>query len=742
MLKTLLHQLKQRDMLPRISDTERAALEAGTTWIEADLFSGRPDFRRILEEPYPDLTEEERAFVDGPLEALLALADRLDLRHARVVPAEVMEFLQRERFFGLRIAREHGGHGFGALACSVVYGKLAVRSMVLYSLVLIPNSVGPGELIEHYGTPEQKGAMLPRLASGEEIPCFALTEPTAGSDAASITSHGVVFRADDGAPAIRLNWNKRYITLAPICTLLGLAFRLRDPENLLGQGKDVGITFALVPTHLPGVETGRYHDPLVPFANGPTRGRDVVVPVSAIIGGAGRGWIMLMEALAGGRAVSLPAQSAAGARALARVTGAYSVAREQFGLSIGRFEGIEEPLARIGGLTYLMDAARVFTCAAVDRGSKPSVASAMAKYNLTELVRQVTIDSMDVFGGKGICRGPGNPVADAWMAAPIGITVEGANILTRTLIVFGQGLVRCHPYMRAEIEALEKNDSEAFGRALGGHLRHFAGNVLRAKLHFFTRGWFAATPIQGPTARYFQKLAWASATFASLADAAAMGFGANLKRKGRLAGRFADALSWMFMGTAVLRRFEAEGRPKELLPLVHWSAQYALWRVQVAFEGILENFDAPVVGPLFKINAAFMRLNPVGRPPSDRLGSKVAEILRTPGPARDALTRDLPGPAASNDIATRLDRALVLLSKAAPLHGKIRKAIGSKRLTPTSDLLALTAAAVEAGVLTADEAATLHDAEAARADVISVDEFSADEYLGMMASTGVGVPGH
>ncbi|MCG8363076.1 MAG: acyl-CoA dehydrogenase, partial [Pseudanabaenales cyanobacterium] len=453
----IIQGVKALKLLPTISATERAAIEAGTVWIEGEFFSGQPDFEHINREPYPQLTPELQAFLDGPVEQVCRMASDWEIYHRQVLPPEVWDFLKQAHFLGMMIPETYGGLGFSNLAYSSVMTKLASRSFTHIAAVGVPNSLGPAKLLLNYGTSEQKSYYLPRLARGEDIPCFALTEPNAGSDAASITANGVVFKGEDGQLYLRLNWKKRYITLGAIATLLGLAFRLRDPENLLGKGEDVGITCALIPTHTPGVVLNWRHDPMgVPFYNSPIEGHDVVVSVDQIIGGveqAGQGWKMLMQSLAAGRGVSFPATCTGAAKLVARVTGAYATVRRQFGLSIGRFEGIEEPLARIGGLTYLMEAARLYTCGAVDQGEQPAVISAIAKANLTELSRQIINDGMDILGGAGICRGPRNLLANIYTATPISITVEGANILSRTLIIFGQGVIRCHPYVYAEIEA-------------------------------------------------------------------------------------------------------------------------------------------------------------------------------------------------------------------------------------------------------------------------------------------------
>ncbi len=724
----LIRTARSKGLVPRISETERQALDAGTVWVDGELFSGRPDFRRMLGEPYPALDARERTFLDGPVETLCAMVDEWELSRSSDarLPPEVWRYLEDERFFGLAIPREHGGLGFSALALSTIFGKIASRSLALSAVVLIPNSVGPGELLLEHGTPEQKEFYLPRLARGDEIPCFALTEPEAGSDAASLRSEGVLFRSGDGRLAIRLNWSKRYITLAPVATLLGLAFRLRDPENLLGKGEDVGITVALVPTDLPGVKIGDRHDPMgVPFPNGPTEGRDVLVPVDAILGGpagAGRGWQMLMEALSAGRAISLPAQSVGGAKYVARVVGAYSMVRRQFGVEIGRFEGIEEPLARIAGLLYLMEAARVFTCGAVDAGHRPAVLSAVSKYQQTELARALIQDGMDVLGGAALCLGPRNLLARAHIGAPIGITVEGANILTRTLILFGQGAIRCHPWVHREMEALEADDGKGLRRALLGHAWFFLRNVARSFSLGLTRGRLVRSPVGGPTARYYRKLAWASARFAVLTDLALLTLGSRLKLREKLSGRFADALSWMYLGFCALRRFEAEGRRAEDLPLVKWAAEHALTRIQTAFEGIYANFGGPL-GGLLRLCGPWCRLNPVGTPPSDRLGAEAADVLRRPGQQRDRLTAGLFLPEKPDEPLARLERAFLLARDAAPILHRIAKAArnGGLPRRPPDEILD---EALDAGIVTAEEVEIVREAAAARTDVLQVDSVS------------------
>jgi acyl-CoA dehydrogenase len=724
--------IKALQLLPKISETERAAIDAGTVWVEGEFFSGRPDFQRINCEPYPQITPETQAFLDGPVEQVCRLASDWEIYRRGDLPTEVWDMLKRERFFGMMIPEEYGGLGFTNLAYSTVMLKLASRSFIHTATVGVTNSLGPAKLLLRYGTPEQKAHYLPRLARGEEIPCFALTEPTAGSDAASITSEGVVFKAEDGQLYLRLNWKKRYITLGAIATLLGLAFRLRDPENLLGKGEEVGITCALISTATPGVVLTHRHDPMgVPFFNSPTEGHDVIVPIDQIIGGiaqAGQGWKMLMQSLAAGRGISFPATCTGIAKLVTRVTGAYSMVRQQFGLAIGRFEGIEEPLARIGGLTYLMEAARIYTCAAVDRGEQPAVISAIAKYHFTELSRQIINDGMDILGGAGICRGPRNLLANIYTATPIPITVEGANILTRTLMIFGQGVIRCHPFVYSEVTALDQGDIPSFDRAFWPHIGSIVRNGCRAALLSLSRGHLVKNSVQGEIAPYYRKLTWAAASFAFLSDLALLCFGATLKRRETLSGRFADILSWMYLGTATLRRFAAEGNQPEDLPLVHWAMQYAFAQIQQAFEGIFSNWPVPILntilaGPVM----GWWRLNPIGTLPPDTLGSQIARRLQTPGSDRDRLTAGLYIPADQSETLGRLERAFFLSSQAELIFKKIKAASQADQL-PREKPERLIETALDAGVISNTDVELLREAESARNDTIQVDAFLAKDY--------------
>ncbi|MBD1864619.1 MULTISPECIES: acyl-CoA dehydrogenase [Trichocoleus] len=728
----LMQAIQTLKLLPSISETEKAAIEAGTVWVDGEFFSGAPDLKRMNSEPYPELSTESQAFLDGPVEQVCRMATDWEINRRKDLPPEVWHYLKQERFFGMMIPQEYGGLGFSNLAYSAVMVKLASRSFIHTATVGVTNSLGPAKLLLNYGTPEQKDYYLPRLAKGEEMPCFALTEPTAGSDAASITSEGIVFRGGDEKLYLLLNFRKRYITLGAIATLIGLAFKLRDPENLLGKGENVGITCALIPADTPGLVLGKRHDPMgVPFYNSPVEGQNVVVSIDQIIGGseqAGQGWKMLMQSLAAGRGISFPASCTGIAKLVTRVTSAHAVVRRQFGLSIGRFEGVEEPLARIAGLTYLMEAARIYTCAAVDNGEKPAVVSAIAKYQFTELSRKLVNDGMDILGGSGICKGPRNLLANVYTAMPIPITVEGANILTRTLMIFGQGAIRCHPYIYQEVTALNEGDAIAFDHALWHHIGLMVRNTIRSIVLSLSRGTLAQSPVSGPTAQYYRKLAWASATFATLTDIALIAFGGSLKRQEKLTGRFADVLSWMYLGMATLRRFEAEGRNPEDLPLVHWSMQYAFAQIQLAFEGLFANLSIPILGPVLRGPILWWsRLNPIGTLPTDELGGTLAQAVEIPEGVRDRLTTNIYVPSHPDEALGRLEQAFQLSIQAEAILKTIKAAIRDGKLPPAKPEK-LIDAALEAGVITAAEATLIREAESARNEAIQVDAFSLEEY--------------
>ena len=728
-LMKLLDALK---ILPAISETEQTAIDAGTVWIEGELFSGKPDLRRLATESYPDLSDEEKLFMDGPVEKLCSMVSDWEVFQAKDFTEEVWDYMKEKRFFGLIIPKEYGGYGFSANAHSAIVAKLASRCGPLATTVMVPNSLGPAELLMHYGTQEQKDYYLPRLARGEEIPCFALTEPNAGSDAGSMQSFGEVFENDKGEIFLRLNWNKRYITLAAISTVIGLAFKLHDPKNLLGKGEFPGITAALVPSDTPGVELGLRHDPLgVPFYNCPTRGKDVVVPVNSIIGGkngAGNGWRMLMESLAVGRGISLPAQAVGGARTAVRAIGAYAAIRKQFGLNIGKFEGIEEPMARIGGYTYLMDAARSYICGALDQGAKPAVVTAIAKYNFTELGREIVNDAMDISGGAGISRGPRNLLAHSYIAMPIAITVEGANILTRTLMIFGQGAIRSHPYALKEIQALMEKDVKKFDENFWKHIGHVFENGIRSLLLTVTRGVIVRAPVKGAAAKYYRKLAWASSSFAFMSDIALGSYGGALKMKEKLAGRYADILSWMFLASATLRRYEADGRRKEDLPLLKWSMEHSFYRIQTAFDEIYSEIQVPGLSWIFRGPiAVWSRINRIGKKPSDKTGQEVAQAMQSSGELRDRLTDGIYLPFTRDEALGKLEYALKQVEVNFPIYKKLYKATKEGVLSKDTPLNQLDSA-VNLGVITQGEAELVQKTEEARFDAITVDEFTLEEY--------------
>jgi acyl-CoA dehydrogenase len=719
--------MKALGFLPTISKTEKEAIEAGTTWVDADLFSGKPKFSHLLAQDYSELSEDEKAYLAGPVEQLCEQVNDWDVYQNRDFPEHVWDMLKKQRFFGLVIPKEYGGLGFSATGNSAVVSKVGSRSTPLGITVMVPNSLGPAELLTHYGTQSQKDYYLPRLAVGEEIPCFALTEPGAGSDAGAMTSSGEVFLGEDGKPWLRLNWNKRYITLASKATLLGLAFKCYDPENILSSVSDRGITCALISTKTKGVIVGDRHDPLgVPFYNCPTQGENVEVPMDAVIGGAdyvGKGWSMLMECLSAGRGISIPANCAGGAKLVSRVVGSYSMIRKQFGLEIGKFEGIQEPIAEIVGISYMLEAARLYTCAGLDKGLKPAVISAIAKYHFTEQFRKSINHGMDVVGGAGISLGPRNVFGHPYMAAPIAVTVEGANILTRSLMIFGQGAIRCHPYALDEIKAIEENDLGRFDKAFWSHQGHIISNFVRWIFFELTRGYLIWPARLGKRGRYIQKLTWMSTKFAFFADVAMILLGGGLKLRERLTSRYSDILSWLYLATTVLKRYEADGSHKEDLIFVQWCLDYSLSNIQTAFIGLFKNMGLP-----FVLVRLITQINPVGFYPSDSLSSRIARAMQEPGEQRDRLTQGIYLSEDTTDPVGRLDHAFKKIHEAKPLYLKLRKAIKKKQLVK-SDIKTMIQVAREAAILTDTEVQTLLDAEVLRDDAVAVDSFSQETYM-------------
>lgn len=718
-------------MLPPLSETEREALEAGTVGWDGELFSGSPNWQKLLDLPAPALTEAEQAFLDGPVEDLCRMLDDWQIvEYEKDLPPKVWQFLKEQRFFGMIIPPEYGGHGFSALAHSAVIMKIASRSITAAVTAMVPNSLGPAELLLHYGAQAQKDHYLPRLARGEEIPCFALTGPESGSDAAAMPDRGIVCKGEfEGREivGIRLNWEKRYITLGPVATLLGLAFKLSDPDHLLGDREDYGITLALIPTNTPGVSIGSRHVPLdIPFQNGPNWGKDVFIPLDWIIGGAeraGQGWRMLMGSLGVGRSISLPALSTGAGKLACRATGAYARIRRQFRVPIGHMEGVEEALARIAGLTYQMEAARSLTCAAVDRGEKPAVLSAIVKYNLTERMRQVLNDAMDVQGGSGICLGPRNYLGRAYQSIPIGITVEGANILTRTLIVFGQGAIRSHPHVLKEMQAVADPDRaaglRAFDQAFFAHVGFTLSTAARAFWQGLTGGRLLAAP-GSPSRRQLQRATRLSAAFVLTADTSMLVLGGSLKRKEKLSGRLADILSNLYLVSAVVKQFEDRGRPAEELPLVEWACTESFRVIETAFAEFFRNFPNRPVAWLLRLATFPFGIRPAA--PSDRLGHRVAALLMEHSAVRDRLSAGIFAPTETDEPLGRLDDALHKVVAAEAVEKKVREALRNKTIAGRDEAQALTAA-VEAGAISAAEADLVASANAARREVIRVDDF-------------------
>jgi acyl-CoA dehydrogenase len=719
-------------VLPRLGETERIALEAGTVWWDAELFSGRPRWEKLLAFTPQGLTADEQAFMDGPVQELCMRLDDWQINQQRDLPTSIWVFMRTNGFFGMIIPKEYGGHGFSAIAHSRVVTRISSRSVAAAVTVMVPNSLGPGELLLHYGTDEQKKYYLPRLARGEEIPCFGLTGPEAGSDAAATQSEGIVEkRLVDGKEilGLRLNWKKRYITLAPVATLIGLAFRIRDPDHILGDQEDLGISCALISRDLEGVDIGQRHDPMgVPFMNGPIVGKDVFAPLDCVIGGRegiGHGWRMLMECLAAGRSISLPALSVGAAQMMVRISGAYATVREQFDTPIGRFEGIEEPLARIAGKTYMMTATRTLTCGALDAGEKPAVLSAIAKAYLTEGMREVVTDAMDIRAGAAIQKGPRNSLARAWDAVPIGITVEGANILTRSMIIYGQGAIRCHPFVQDEIAAIAENDLKKFDRAIFGHVNLLVRNATRAKLLAWTGSRLAAAPRTEDTSRYYQHLSRFSAAFELLSDVAMGTLGGALKRREKISGRLADALAYMYLASCALKRYHDEGKTTANYNLVRWSTEHCLYRIQEALLGVLENL--PMRPAAWLLSWAIFPLGARFRPPSDKLGARVARDILEDREARTNLTADIFVPPPGEVGLGALEAALAKAVRAIPVETKLRDAVRAGKLDRAPGYM-LDAMGRAAGIISAEEYGWLQDADAARNEVVAVDAFDPETF--------------
>ncbi|AZF36563.1 Acyl-CoA dehydrogenase [Pseudomonas sp. R4-39-08] len=726
-------------VLPPMSETERDAIDAGTVWWDGELFSGRPDWDKLLAYPKVQLTEEEQAFIDGPTEELCAMVSDWEIGQAMDLPPAAWEHIKTHGFFALIIPKEYGGKGFSAYAHSQVAMKLATRSGDLASTVMVPNSLGPAELLLHYGTDEQRNHYLPRLARGDDIPCFALTGPLAGSDAGAMPDTGVICKGEwqgKETLGLRLNWEKRYITLGPVATLLGLAFKAHDPDHLLGEEEDLGISLALIPTETPGVEIGRRHLPLgAAFMNGPNSGKDVFIPLEFLIGGQemlGKGWMMLMNCLSVGRSISLPAVGTGAAKFTSLVTGQYAQVREQFNVPLSAFEGIQEALARIGGNAWLMDSARMLTANAVDMGEKPSVLSAILKYHLTERGRECISHAMDVHGGKGIIMGPNNYLGRSWQGAPIFITVEGANILSRNLMIFGQGAIRCHPFVLKEMALAGREDHDQalkeFDGLLMQHIGFAVSNAASTLVLNLGIGHFEKAPGNRLSQGYFRALNRQAAAFALLADLSMMLLGGELKRRERLSARLGDVLSHMYLASAALKRYHDLDSPDHLEPLFAWAMEESLGQSERALDELLSNFPNKILGCLLRVIVF-----PFGRRhtgPSDALDAEVAAVIgRAKGdPTLEELLAGCYRPQSAQDPVGALQHAYDLLGASHPLQKKLHAALKSGQVKPTAGEHAVDAA-LHAGVLQPAEAQTLRDAEAARRKVIDVDDFSKEELL-------------
>ncbi|WP_417665495.1 acyl-CoA dehydrogenase [Pseudidiomarina sp.] len=721
-------------VLPPLSPTEREAMQAGDTWWDADLFSGRPNWHEFHQTKAPQFTEDEQKFIDNQLETLLGMLDDFKIvQQDTDLPKKVWEYIRKEKFFAMIIGKEFGGLDFSPAANSHIVSRIATRSISAAVSVMVPNSLGPGELLTHYGTKEQKDYWLPRLADGTDIPCFALTGPEAGSDAGAIPDTGVVCKGEfEGKEVLglRLNWSKRYITLAPVATVLGLAFKMYDPDGLLGDQKDIGITCALIPTSHEGVETGERHLPLgQAFMNGTTYGKDVFIPLDWIIGGqdyAGKGWRMLMECLSAGRGISLPALATATGHVTERMTGAYAYVRQQFGLPIGKFEGVQAAMGKIGGTNYILESMRRLTVTALCEGKSPSVITAMTKYHMTEMGRQVMEAAMDVHAGKGIQLGPRNYLGHGYMATPVSITVEGANILTRNLMIFGQGATRCHPYVLAEMEAASNPDEERglhdFDGLLLKHIGFAASNFFGSLFMGLTGARFNSSPMSGPTARYYQQLTRMSRALAMTADMAMLVMGGDLKRREMLSARLGDVLSHLYMASAVLKRYEDDGRQTGDLPFVQYALEHHLYEIGEAFKGFFANFSNRFVA--WTLRLAIFPLGIHFHKPSDDNLQAIAESMMEPGLTRDRHTflcfwKDDP-----KDMTGHMELAFLAMKEHADIYKRIRKAV--KRGDIAEDLSGdeLVKAAQKAEVINAEEAKAFKKTEQLRIAAIGVDQFA------------------
>lgn len=717
----LVRFINKNNLLPTISDTEEEALVAGTKWVEGNFFESKVDFQAIEEEKITLLTEEEKSFLNHEVEELCNMTTDWEIFQDRDLSPEVWQYIKEKKFFGMIIPKEYNGLGFSATLHSRVIEKLVSRSQVLAITVMVPNSLGPAELILKHGSLQQKEYYLPRLAVGEEVPCFGLTEPFAGSDATSIQSHGIIFQDDNGQIKIKLNFEKRYITLGSIATLMGIAFVLHDPDKILSEKTNLGITFALLKSTLPGIDNSKRHDPLgIPFVNSPLYGKDVIISIDDIIGGKqgiGKGWSMLVESLSIGRGISLPSVSLGGSKLALKVVSSYSQIREQFGLSINHFEGVEEKIAKIAAFTYLLNASRNFTLDAIDNGVKPAVVNSIMKYHATEKFREVMNDAVDVLGGSAIIRGEKNLLAHAYFAIPISITVEGANILTRNLMQFGQGLIKCHPYLYDQVNALKANDVKAFDELFFAHIGLVNHALFKSLFYYFTRAFFAKAPKQFK--RYKQKLQWVSSEFTLLSNTSLLFFGAALKKKENISARFGDILSWCYLITSTLREFD--NNPKdEHRPFVDYICNYGFNQIQIAREEIIYNI------PFFKVLLPLIKLNPIGIKTKDHLNNTIVSSLNDTS-ILDELCQGIFVSKDSNDALYNMQNTLEMMKASQPLLNKLKTALKENKITKSSFQNMINEASIK-NILSNDEFEQLNNLLKAKRSVIDVDAFSNEAY--------------
>ena len=734
-----------RSRLPKLSPTEQEALNSGSVDWDGELFSGQPEWNKLLDAAPAHLTSEEQAFLDGPVEELCKMLDDWQITHEDYdLPDKVWKFIRSKGFFGLVIPKEDGGLGFSNTAHSEIVMKISTRSVSAAVTVMVPNSLGPGELLMHYGTEEQKQHYLPRLAGGEEIPCFALTSPVAGSDAGAIPDKGIVCKGEWNGKEVlglKVTWNKRYITLAPVATLIGLAIKVYDPEHLLGEQDEIGVTCVMVPRDTDGVHAGARHLPMnTVFMNGPTWGTEVFIPMEQVIGGQdmlGKGWKMLLECLSIGRSISLPALGTGAGKLASLATGSYAYTREQFGRSISQFEGVQEALEPIAGYTYMMDAARLLTAGMLDRGVRPSVPSAVLKYRNTDLMREVINHAMDVVAGRGVITGPRNFLARAYQAVPIGITVEGANILTRSLMVFGQGAIRCHPFIVEEIEAAGMEDQDQAAKKFDGifyrHLAHTTRNALRAFVLGLSKGWLESAPRQGDIQKYYRQLGRFSAAFALMTDVTLLTVGGGLKARQRLSGRMADCLVQLYYATAVIKQWHEEGYPDDQRDLVEWCLQTCLHDLQDSMREAIINFPVPALR--WPLRLMVFPLGATGlNGPDDKLGAKVAATIVKDTPVRQRISRGTFINADPSDPLGRVLNAYRLANETEESRHKLHEAIRSRDEDEVDGIALLMGHqrkelvdwACAQGIVKADECPKLEEALTALYDVIRVDAFDAD----------------